>query len=489
MRVPPAGCFVVRIVVVMLSIATFVTATLRAQQVLTLAQAVTEALQRNDRMLNQQDSIEQAQLGTRLARNEFQPKIVPNVLGSFGRTDINSQTYRVDATQKFTTGTVLSVGTGTSTAQIPATPGTAGEDVHFYNADTTFTLTQPLLRGFGTSVARRPFELAEFRQADANRARTTAEQQLAIDVASAYYRVVAQQAFLVVAKQSLERSRKLRDAAESKLTAGLVSQLDVLRAQDLISQAQLQFFDAESAVDDARDRLSFLINRERTDRFEVDPEIPKPDDQPIDAAAAIATALQSRPDIQGFEAAVADADHQIAFARNQLLPQFDVNVNYTRRQTADTFLHSFGVDGFKLATFFTVATPIDRTPQLVAYQNAVLDANRRHRDLDTTRRQVSDDVRHAIRERDRLVRSLAAAEMSVDICKKEVEVAQLRYERGLSNNLDVVAAETALLNTESRRIGVLAESAIAQLTIRAVLGILDPRKDFSATPRAGNAEY
>ena len=66
---------------------------------------------------------------------------------------------------------------------------------------------------------------------------------------------------------------------------------------------------------------------------------------------------------------------------------------------------------------------------------------------------------------------------SVEIGRKEVEVAQLRYERGLSNNLDVVTAESNLLTAESRRIATLADSAVARLSLRAMLGILDPRKD------------
>src|SRR6185436_1350014 len=120
--------------------------------------------------------------------------------GSFGQTDINSQTYRVDVSQKFLTGTEVRLGVGTSTAQIPATPGVVGQDIHFYNADTTLTLSQPLLRGFGPAIARRALTSAELRRADADRQQTIAEQQLAVEVAAAYYRVVAQQAFVDVAR-------------------------------------------------------------------------------------------------------------------------------------------------------------------------------------------------------------------------------------------------------------------------------------------------
>jgi outer membrane protein len=457
------------------------TAALRAQvPTLTLSQAVREALGKNDRLLNQHDTIEQAALGVRLARNTFTPKVVPNVLGSFGKTDINSQNYRVDVLQKFMTGTEVRAGVGTSTAQIPGVPGLPETDIHFYNADTTVSLSQPLLRGFGPAVARRSLTTAELRREDAGRQQTVAEQQVAVDVASAYYRVVAQRTLVDVAKQSVERSRKLRDASEAKLDAGLVSQLDVLRSQQLVSQAEIQLFDAQSAEEDARDRLLYLVGRDAGEPFDVETEIPR-SDEPIDVDDAIGAAVDSRLDLKSLVASGADADRQVSYARNQLLPQVDVNLALTRRETAGSFRSSFGLDRFQFVTFFTVAMPVDRTPQIIDYQNALIDRDRRRREVTQLQRRIADDVKRAVRERDRLVRSLAAAESSVQIGRKEVEVAQLRYERGLSNNLDVVTAESGLLAAEARRITALADSAVAKLSLRAMLGILDPRKDVGST--------
>jgi outer membrane protein TolC len=447
---------------------------------LTLGQAVREALLKNQRMLDQHDTIEQANLGVRLARNAFTPKVVPNVLGSFGQTDINSQTYRVDVSQKFLTGTEVRLGVGTSTAQIPATPGVVGQDIHFYNADTTLTLSQPLLRGFGPAIARRSLTSAELHRADAARQQTLAEQQVTVEVASAYYRVVAQQAFVAVAKNSVDRARKLRDASEAKLDAGLVSQLDVLRAQQLVSQAEIQFFDAQAAVEDARDALLFLMGHDAGEPFEVDSEIPKWTEA-IDVNDAVGMAVERRLDLQTMMASGADAERQVSFARNQLLPQFDVNFAVTRRETADSFVNSFGVDRFQFATFFTISMPVDRTAQIVDYQNALIERDRRRRDVTTLQRTIADSVKRAVRERDRLLRSLTAAETVVDIGRKEVEVAQLRYERGLSNNLDVVTAEIGLLAAESRRISSLADTAVARLSLRAMLGVLDPLKDSAAS--------
>lgn len=445
---------------------------------LTLAQAVQDALVQNDRMIAQNDTAEQANLSVRLARNTFSPKVVPNVLGSFGQSDVSNQTYRLDLTQKLTTGTELKAGVGTTSAQIPGASGIPGQgDIRFYNTDTTFTVSQPLLRGFGPTVARRSLTSAEQREIDARRQRTLAEQQVTVEVASSYYHLVAQQTLVEVARKSLDRSRSLRDASEAKLDAGLVSQLDVFRAQQLVSQAESQLFDAESAVEDARDQLAFLLGRESGAALDVATEIPK-DVDPIAADAAVATALDKRLDLQSAVAAAAEADRATAYSRNQLLPQVDVNLAMTRRQTADSFANSFGLDNFKAVTFLSISMPVDRTPGLIEYQNTLIDRDRRRREIETLQRKIRDDVKRAVRQRDRVLRNLAAAETSVEIGQKEVEVAQFRYERGLSNNLDVVTAEASLLAAESRRISALADAATSRIGMRAVLGLLDPRTDI-----------
>ena len=445
---------------------------------LSLAAAVNEALLKNERVVNQSDAIAQADLGLRLARNTFRPKVTPNIFGSLGRDDISSQTYRVDVSQKLVTGTELRASVGTVSQIIPSP---LEGDVLFYNADTTFTVSQPLLRGFGRSVARRGLSAAELRREDAARLQLLSEQQVAVDVAAAYYRVVSQQAFVDVARQSLGRARRLRDASEAKLDAGLVSQLDVLRSQQLVSQAEMQLFDSQSAVEDARDQLTFLMGRDKTEPFTVEAIVPRPGLDPIDVTSATAIALANRLDLKSRIAASDDAENQIRFSRNQLLPQVDVNFALTRRETAPGFRESFGLDGYKFATFFTIAMPVDRTTQQVEYQSAMIDRERRRREAETLERQIVDNVKQIVRERERLIRNVAAAENGVDLSRREVDVAQLRYENGLSNNLDVVTAEAGLLQAESRRIQALADSAVAGLRLRAVLGVFNPRTDMSGS--------
>jgi outer membrane protein TolC len=90
-----------------------------------------------------------------------------------------------------------------------------------------------------------------------------------------------------------------------------------------------------------------------------------------------------------------------------------------------------------------------------------------------------------MRETARMTERLRVSEESLEISRREVEVAQFRYERGLSNNLDVVAAEGGLMLAESRRLASLAELALARLSLRATLGILDARQDVASAAPGG----
>ena len=448
---------------------------------LTLHDAVQEALGHNDRIVNQRDAAAQADLSVRLARNAFQPKVTPNILGSFGQTDVSSQTYRLDLSQRFVTGTEARVSVGTASAQIPGlAAGTAG-DVRFYNADTTLTLTQPLMRGFGPAATRRSLGAAELRREDTARFQILVEQQVAIDVAAAYYRVAALDASVDTSRQALARARLLRDAAEAKLDAGLVSQLDALRARQLVAQAEDQFYDSQAGAGDARDQLAFLLGHDTAGAVTVDRTLPQPDTAPIDVDVATSLALRRRVDLQSRLDNTTDAERQVRFARNMLLPQVDVNLALTRRETAGSLGKSFGLQGYQFATFFTIAMPVDRTAPQVEYQNALIERSRRQRELTTFERQLVLDVRRAVRDRDRALRAVAAANTSADLGTREVEVAQLRYERGLSNNLDVVNAETSRLSADLRSYLAAADAAVADLRLRAVLGTLDPRRDLSGS--------
>ena len=413
------------------------------------------------------DSLEQARLSVNLANSAFSPKVVPNIFGSFGQSDNANQTYKVDFSQRLTTGTELraTLGTASSKNQL----GT------FYTTDTAFFVRQPILRGFGRNNARRELFRTQSRVEEQIRSQSIVEQQLTVEVAAAYYGIVSQRLMADVAEKTLERSLQLLEASQAKLEAGRVSQLDVYRAQQLAADAETELLDSRASVEDAKDQLRYLIGQELDYDFAVEQEIPLVA-EPLTADEAVATALENRLEILNSRQVLAEAERTMAYSKNQLLPQFDINIGFARQETAESFRTSFGVDNFKLTTFFSTSMPVDRTPQRVAYHSAIIDRDRRRRAVENLERRIAAEARRVSRNYLRLLRSLEVAESRADFAGKELEVATLRYQRGMANNLDVVNAELNLLMARSRLISIKAELALAWISTRAILGVLDPRQ-------------
>ena len=108
----------------------------------------------------------------------------------------------------------------------------------------------------------------------------------------------------------------------------------------------------------------------------------------------------------------------------------------------------------------------------------MMERDRRVRERVLLLRRIAQEARRAVREQQRLANAVESADTTVEFAEREVALATLRFQRGLSNNLDVVNAQAALLDATTRRLSVLSNVAVSRLTLRATLGILDVRGDI-----------
>jgi outer membrane protein len=441
----------------------------RQAERLRLADAVREAIAQSASAMDAGDAVTLANAGLRLSHSQVSPQVTMDALGSFGQSNLANQTYGARFSQQFTTGTQVRANLGALSSQ---------NQIGTYYASTTgLAITQPLLRGFGGEAVRRDLALAELRTGDARRQQVLAAQQAALSMAAAYYRIVTQTKLVEVADQSLTRARALLAASEARLALGKVSRLDVLRAHQLVVQGELQALDARTAVENAKDDVRLLLRRDVDFDFTVESAIPAATAVPP-LAQMLDLAAGHRIEIEAAAASVQEASMRVASAADAGRPQLDVTLQMTRNAVADSLRSSFGRDAFQLATFAGVSVPLDRTPARTANQAAAIQLARANRDLELTRLRVAQDVRAAYRERERFTRTLEQADAAVGFADQEVELATLRYQRGLSNNLDVVTAEGSLLNARALRFGALAAAAVAELRLKAAAGMLDPATEF-----------
>jgi outer membrane protein TolC len=448
---------------------------------LRLRDAIAAALQNGPALRPADDAVVAAQIRLQLARSAFGVKITP----AFGSgTDALG-----GARQDFGVGVSKRLPTGGDARLMVDSFRSAWATGDAHDVGYNFSLSQPLLRGWGPS-ATADLVMARRGSATAEHTRHDAAQQLVVAVARAYYAVAVRQRLVRTAQLALQRSIKLRAASEARMKVGLATQLDLLRADLLQVETDAALADQTESLAQALDQLKVLVGQPvdapieiASDDLAVAPlafssePAPPPHDGASDSAL-VSMALANRRDVREARDRVADAQLARRVAQWNLLPRLDLNLSYTRRgmgapagSPLDTLLNGWRVN---LSTSYSV----DRSAELAAASLAARGVESARRGASELEQRVASEVRAALRAQARAGTSVAIQTKAVDVAEKQLRLSQLRYERGLAGNFDIVDAENNLFRAQSTLLMAQAERALAQLVLERTLGTLDPGRFF-----------
>jgi outer membrane protein len=442
---------------------------------ITLAGAVATALERNFGVLNSADAVASSRLRESVTRAQFYPKVIPR----YQRSGEDSL-FGLDAQQRLPwTG-----GTVTASALMRSTFDNAtGPDISPFprTSDLRLVLTQPLLRGFGPNATFYDLRAGRRGREGQERLFELGRQRLAVDVARSYYQVIQQRQLLAVARQSLERSEALQHASEARLEVGLVSKLDVYRAELQASQAQESMVRAEASLDSELERFRTLLGLSP-----VDPLQPQSAALPEDVSEAIdpvdvltQRALENRLDLVETREEVGDAHRAASLARQNLLPQLDLNVGVTQFGNGTTFGNAIRSADRRVSVYLSTSYPLERSTEATSRAVAELDLSSRERTLRQKQLDVESEVRTAVRELERIRKSIELQKKGVEVAEQQRRLATLRYQRGLASNFDVVDAEGSLVVARSALVGLLTSYQVARIDLMRITGTLDVATEFS----------
>ncbi len=234
-----------------------------------------------------------------------------------------SLTLRTGVRQPLTSGGTFAVETGLSNQRNPSQFGTPS----FYTSDLTFSLNQPLLRGFGEEVNTANIALARnARRADIQQLRQTLL-QLSADVESAYWNLRLAHQSMRIQARLLERTIEQRDKLEPRLDFDVTpSTLAEVNAR--IGQRRADLIRARADVRAASDALKRLLNSPdlplADERVILPAELPIMDPIQFSLLDAVTTALRERPEIQTALLDIQDGAIRQRVADNNLLPTLDL---------------------------------------------------------------------------------------------------------------------------------------------------------------------
>lgn len=436
---------------------------------ISLAAAVRMALEQGFPLLDSRDAVSASRWRARAAVAEFYPSLTPIYQRGEGR-----DVFGVDLAQRLPwTG-----GTLTATGRYLSEP--AADAPYPRTTDLRLLLTQPLLRGAGPNATF--FELTNARRALQGQERSLelARQRTAVEVAAAFYAVIAQRQLLEVARQSLERTEALQRSSAARLEVGLASKLDVFRAELQAAQARDAMVRSSSALQTALERFRGLLAIPPGDPVEPQAaELPATDDVFEPVELLVERARVERLELAEARDLVHDARRSASLAKQDLLPQLDLNVGVTQLGFGSSFGTAWSAGDTQVNVFLSASYPVPQASRRATRAVAELEVGSRERAVRQQELDVEQQVRQALRELEQVKASVALQRQAVEVAEQQRRLAVLRYERGLGSNFDVVDAESSLVTARSALVQLLTSYAVARLDLRRVTGTLDVDREFA----------
>ena len=324
------------------------------------------------------------------------------------------------------------------------------------------------------SLAQTIFDLSAIRNYQAGRAgvrvaelqEALAREQVASATGLIYLEALRADASIVTARANVELAQALLKLAQDQRNAGVATGVDVTRAQTRLAEQQVGLAQAQTTSEQARLNLQRVVglplgsSLTLTDRLRFTEEL-------LPAVeTAVAQAGQDRREVQ-----VAEEQNKVSrlerqAVRAEYLPSLE-------------FLGDYGVSGI-------TSNKSDLPTRSVAVQlnvpifnggltrGRVTAAASRERqtalELSNIRGQVEEDVRLALTTLRTAAAQVRAADESVLLAQRELEMARDRFRAGVGDNLEVVTAQTSLANARDAQVTALAQHNAARLNLAAALG-------------------
>ncbi|MCM3900865.1 MAG: TolC family protein [Pyrinomonadaceae bacterium] len=332
----------------------------------------------------------------------------------------------------------------------------------FRNFDARVLLTQTI------------FDLSAIRNFQAGRAGVRvaelqeglAREQVASGTGLIYLEALRADASVVAAQANVELAQTLTKLAQDQRNAGIATGVDVIRAQTRLAEQQVGLARAQTTSDRARLNLQRVVGLPLGSSLTLTEQL-RFTEEPLPAVeTAVAQAGQNRREVQVAEEQIKASQLQRKAVRAEYLPSVELVGDYgvsgitptnsslpTRSVAVQVNVPIF--NGGLTRGKVTAAASRERQTEL---------------ELSNVRGQVEEDVRLALTTLRTTAVQVRAADESVVLALRELEMARDRFQAGVADNIEVVTAQTSLASARDAQVTALSQHNAARLNLAAALG-------------------
>lgn len=292
-------------------------------------------------------------------------------------------------------------------------------------------------------------------------------------VKEAYYRVLLAGQVAAIQRRSLEQAEAHLAQVESKLQQGTVSRFDHLRAQVEVKNRQPELIGAENNLSLAMQDLKRIVG------IDADPDPVLSDTLAfvpveLDEVAAVAKAFSRRPEIISLQLNVERSRKRLSIEKAGRLPILGLFGQLLFQGQADNdLLDPFDSKHRALSTSAGIALTVpifDGFRTKAKIQQAAADLRRAEYEMSSGRKSVRLEVTKAVKDLRSLQEAYDAQRATVSLAEETYAIAETRFANGLSTQLELTDAETALQMARVNFATTLYEYDVSLAHLERVLG-------------------
>ena len=294
---------------------------------------------------------------------------------------------------------------------------------------------------------------------------------LSSQVATSYWQLRGLDADHAILIRALATRKESADLIEARYNAGLTNELDLARARVEYANAQADLHDAQRQRFLLEHALATLIGASPTTTLlaaSATPEVlPAPPSIPVGLPA---TVLAQRPDLAGSVATLRAANAQIGVAEGAFYPSLTLTSNFGFASQQLSELAKGGSRQFNVGPL-ALSLPIfdggRNRANLVLSKAKYEEALANH---ETTLLTALREVEDALSDVQQRQLQGVAEQQAKAAATRAYQVAEARYERGVSNYLDVTDAQRSALTAERASAQIATQQLVAAVAVARALG-------------------
>ena len=424
------------------------------------------ALQESDAALDLRDLITLNDMSVKTEEYEFDYQIIPLTNIGFAQ-DVGSQTLGVEVKQKHEYGTEITAGLRGDRTDL----NSAYVVENSHTARAYLKVSQGLFRRWGKKYNLSSLNIAKLKRKEQQLNNARSRQDLILQTATNYYQVLLARRLIQTSAQALERSREHLEAATSRQSIGLVSKVDVYRAEIAALNAESNHHDKKLGLRKTMDAFRESLGME--------------DDSPITVTAPVTmitpvvpedweeALFQNRLDWQSHRIQREYGALTLYKAQENVAPDLSLNFGVEQKGEGDSIDDASEMDETNWSIQLQLNSTLDLFHERSNLARETLNNRKLQRKGAALKRKILREARESFEDLKAQERFYQINLKRMEQSESALELTQIRYERGLSDNIDVLDAESAFSDAEFDASKALVAYNIAAIKLASSLGVLD----------------